>query len=164
MDWSFKTYDELKLNELYHLLELRSQVFIVEQNCVYHDIDGKDPSAIHLLGYLKNKLIAYSRILRPDAIGTKHVKIGRVVTHKKNRGNGVGYTLVKKSIDFCRDNFGNKIIKISAQVHLKNFYTKCGFTERGKTYLEDGIPHCAMYYDSDQKKNLTDPLNRRKGF
>ena len=62
MDWSFKTYDELKLSELYHLLELRSQVFIVEQNCVYQDIDGKDPSAIHLLGYLKNKLIAYSRL------------------------------------------------------------------------------------------------------
>ena len=147
MKWSFRAYDELKLSELYDLLELRAKVFVVEQDCAYQDLDGNDPKATHLLGYQKNKLIAYYRIFRPGAFEIKYARIGRIVTHKQNRGKGIGYTLVKKSIAFCKDHFGEQTIKISAQVYLIKFYTQCGFIEKGKTYLEDGIPHCAMYFN-----------------
>ena len=147
MEWSFRGYDELKLNELYDVLELRAKIFVVEQGCAYQDLDGNDFKAIHLLGYQKNKLIAYSRIFRPGVLEKKYAGIGRVVTHKQNRGKGIGYTLVKKSIAFCKDHFGEQTIKISAQVYLMKFYIKCGFVEKGKIYLEDGIPHCAMYFN-----------------
>ena len=147
MQWSFRAYDELKLNELYDLLELRAKVFVVEQDCTYQDLDRNDSDAIHLLGYKKNKLIAYSRILRAGTIEKKYAMIGRIVTHKQSRGKGIGYSLVQKSIAFCREHFVGQTIKISAQVYLIKFYTQCGFVEKGKTYLEDGIPHCAMYFN-----------------
>ena len=147
MEWLFREYEELTLSELYELLKLRASVFVVEQDCPYQDLDGKDSRATHLLGYQKNKLIAYSRIFRPGAFEKKYARIGRIVTHKQNRGKGIGYTLVKKSIAFCKDHFGEQTIKISAQVYLIKFYTQCGFVEKGKTYLEDGIPHCAMYFN-----------------
>jgi ElaA protein len=150
MKWSFKAYDELKLSELYALLELRVKVFVVEQNCVYQDLDGNDLKAIHLLCFQKKKLIAYSRIFGPGAFEKKHVRIGRIVTQKQSRGKDIGYQLVQKSIMFCKEHFANSTIKISAQVYLKNFYNRCGFVEKGKTYFEDGIPHCAMYFNGAQ--------------
>lgn len=150
MEWTFKKYNELNLSELYDLLKLRASVFIVEQSCAYLDLDGKDPEATHLMGYQKNKLISYSRIFAPGEFEKKYARIGRIVTHKENRGKGIGYNLVQKSIEFCKERFGNKIIKISAQLYLKNFYNQCGFVEKGKTYTEDGIPHCAMYFNHSQ--------------
>lgn len=150
MEWSFKEYEELKLSELYDLLKLRASVFVVEQSCAYLDLDGKDPLATHLMGYQKNKLIAYSRIFAPGAFEKKYARIGRIVTQKKSRRKGIGYNLVQKSVGFCKERFGDKIIKISAQVYLKNFYNQCGFVEKGKTYMEDGIPHCAMYFNHPQ--------------
>jgi ElaA protein len=150
MEWSFKEYNELKLSELYELLRLRSSVFVVEQSCAYLDLDGKDDLATHLVGYQKKKIIAYSRIFAPGVIEKNYARIGRIVTRKKNRGKGIGYSLVQKSIQFCKEKFGNKIIKISAQVYLKNFYNQCGFVEKGKIYMEDGIPHCAMYFNHNQ--------------
>ena len=147
MEWFFKAHDELRLNELYDLLELRAKVFVIEQDCVYQDIDGNDLKAIHLLGYKKKSLVAYSRIFRPGVFDKKYARIGRIVTQKQIRGNGIGYTLVRKSIAFCKHHFGKKTIKISAQVYLKNFYNQCGFIEKGKIYLEDGIPHCSMYLE-----------------
>mgnify|MGYP001157411578 FL=1 len=144
MEWSFRKYEELTLSELYELLKLRTSVFVVEQNCPYQDLDGKDSQATHLLGY-KKKLIAYSRIFPPGTIDKEHASIGRIITTKQERGKGIGFNLVKKSIGFCKEHFGDQIIKISAQVYLKKFYNQCGFVEKGKIYLEDGIPHCAMY-------------------
>lgn len=154
MEWIFKEYNELRLNELYELLKLRAKVFVVEQDCAYQDLDGKDAQATHLLGYKKNKLIAYSRIFRPGSFEKKFARIGRIVTQKQNRGKGIGYTVVQKSISFCKEHFGNQTIKISAQVYLKNFYNQCGFVEKGKIYLEDGIPHCAMFFNHDQQNAL----------
>lgn len=145
MEWLFKKYDELRLNELYELLKLRASVFVVEQNCPYLDLDGKDHRATHILGYQKKKLVAYSRIFRPGAFDKKHARIGRIVIHKQSRRKGIGLELVKKSIAFCKERFGNQTIKISAQVYLKNFYNQYGFIEKGEIYLEDGIPHFAMY-------------------
>lgn len=147
MEWSFKEYNELKLSELYELLRLRSSVFVVEQSCAYLDLDGKDDLATHLVGYQKKKIIVYSRIFALGVIEKNYARIRRIVTRKKNRGKGIGYNLVQKSIQFCKEKFGNKIIKISAQVYLKNFYNQCGFVEKGKIYMEDGIPHCAMYFN-----------------
>ena len=145
MEWLLKKYDELRLNELYELLKLRASVFVVEQDCPYLDLDGKDPRATHILGYQKNNLVAYSRIFRSGAFEKKHARIGRIVIHNQSRRKGIGLELVKKSIAFCKEHFGNQTIKISAQVYLKNFYNQCGFIEKGEIYSEDGIPHFAMY-------------------
>lgn len=145
MEWLLKKHDELKLNELYELLKLRASVFVVEQDCPYLDLDGKDSRATHILGYQKNKLVAYSRVFRPGAFEKKHARIGRIVIHKQRRKKGIGLELVQKSIAFCKEHFGSQTIKISAQVYLKNFYNQCGFIEKGEIYLEDGIPHFAMY-------------------
>jgi len=147
MEWLFREYEKLTLSELYELLKLRASVFVVEQDCPYQDLDGKDLQATHLLGY-KKKLIAYSRIFPPGTVDKEHASIGRIITIKQERGKGIGFKLVKKSVTFCREHFGDQIIKISAQVYLKKFYNQCGFVEKGKIYLEDGIPHCSMYLNS----------------
>ena len=144
MEWLFREYEKLTLSELYELLKLRASVFVVEQDCPYQDLDGKDLQATHLRGY-KKKLIAYSRIFPPGTVDKEHASIGRIITIKQERGKGIGFKLVKKSVTFCREHFGDQIIKISAQVYLKKFYNQCGFVEKGKIYLEDGIPHCSMY-------------------
>ena len=147
MEWTFKKFDKLRLAELYDLLKLRASVFVVEQNCSYQDLDEIDHHATHLLGYEKNNLVAYSRIFPLGIIDKKHAIIGRIVTQNKSRGKGLGHELVEKSIDFCREQNIHQTIKISAQVYLKGFYNRLGFVEKGKIYLEDGIPHCAMYLE-----------------
>lgn len=144
MVWSFKSFDKLKVQELYDLLKLRSDVFVVEQNCVYSDQDDKDQEAIHVLGYKRNRLLAYARILPIGSVENKYAMIGRIVIRQTIRGTGVGKELVSKSIDYCQHTFNELNIKISAQSHLKNFYQQQGFTKKGDDYLEDGIPHCAM--------------------
>ena len=144
MVWSFKSFDKLKVQELYDLLKLRSDVFVVEQNCVYSDQDDKDQEAIHVLGYKRNRLLAYARILPIGSAEEKYAMIGRIVTRQTIRGTGVGKELVRKSRDYCQHTFNELNIKISAQSHLKNFYQQHGFTKKGDDYLEDGIPHCAM--------------------
>ena len=150
MDWSIKKFDNLKLTELYDLLKLRSSVFVVEQECAYQDLDDNDRHATHLMGYQKSKMVAYSRIFPPGVFEKHFSRIGRIVTKKQNRGNGIGSSLVQKSIEYCREQFGHRVIKISAQVYLKNFYERLGFVEKGKIYLEDGIPHCSMYIEFRQ--------------
>ena len=142
--WFCKKWKELSSDEVYSLLELRSEVFVVEQNCVYQDIDLKDKEAIHLLGYLKNNLVAYSRCFNEKQY-FKETSFGRAIIKKEIRNQGLGEELVKRSVDVIETNFGKKPIKISAQAHLQNFYKKNGFKSKGETYLEDGIPHIAMY-------------------
>ena len=142
--WFCKKWKELSSDEVYSLLELRSEVFVVEQNCVYQDIDLKDKEALHLLGYLKNNLVAYSRCFNENQY-FKETSFGRAIIKKEIRNQGLGEELVKRSIDVIKTNFGKKPIKISAQAHLQNFYKKNGFESKGETYLKDGIHHVAMY-------------------
>tara|TARA_B100000780_G_scaffold70724_1_gene47245 strand:- start:317 stop:769 length:453 start_codon:yes stop_codon:yes gene_type:complete len=141
--WKQKKWEELNKKNLHEILLVRSEVFVVEQNCVYQDIDNKDPKAIHLYGKIKNKIVAYSRIFNEGDF-YKEISFGRALVLKNQRGKGLGDELVQKSIEIIKGNWPNKKVKISAQAHLNNFYKKHGFIEKGKEYLEDGIPHVSM--------------------
>ena len=147
MNWSIKKFNQLDINNLYSILKLRSEVFVLEQKCPYLDIDEKDQKALHIFS-LDNKddCIAYGRILKPDDYYKNYTAITRIVIRKKDRNKQLGYELVKKLIEICKENYKEKKIKISAQKHLQSFYEKCGFVFKGENYLEDEIPHCAMYY------------------
>ncbi|CAH8286593.1 ElaA protein [Mariniflexile fucanivorans] len=138
-----KTFSELSLQELYSILQLRSEVFVVEQDCVYQDIDGKDEKALHVLGFKNDKIIAYTRIFKPGDY-LEFACIGRVVVSKNERAFKYGYDIMKVSIEAIETRFKEHKIKISAQAHLKSFYNNCGFKEIGEEYLEDNIPHIAM--------------------
>jgi ElaA protein len=139
-----KKFDNLSTNELYQILYLRSEVFVVEQNSIYQDIDNKDQKAIHILGYKNQKLIAYARIFKPNDY-FKLASIGRVVIVKEQRDFKYGYNLMEVAIKAISEYFNEKTIVISAQEHLENFYSKLGFKRKGNTYLEDGIPHIKMF-------------------
>ena len=143
INWVVRSWPELSLMELYSVLRLRSEVFVVEQDCVYQDIDNKDQKAIHLLGYKKEELIAYSRIFN-EGDYFKATSFGRAIIKKEKRGLGYGDELVKESLRIIKSKYGNKKVKISAQAHLKNFYAKHTFIAKGEEYLEDGIPHISM--------------------
>jgi ElaA protein len=145
--WKHKKWEGLDKNDLHEILILRAEIFVVEQNCVYQDIDNKDPKAIHLFGKIDNKIVAYSRIFNEGSF-YKEISFGRALVLKKQRGKGTGDELVKKIIEIIKENWPNKKVKISAQAHLNNFYKKHGFIEKGKEYLEDGIPHVSMEYFS----------------
>ncbi|MFD0990509.1 GNAT family N-acetyltransferase [Mariniflexile jejuense] len=138
-----KTFSQLTLQELYSILQLRSDVFVVEQDCVYQDIDGKDEKALHVLGFKNDKLIAYTRLFKSGDY-FENASIGRVVVAKNERAFKYGYDLMKASIEAIETHFNEKKIKISAQAYLKTFYNNCGFIEFGEEYLEDNIPHIAM--------------------
>ena len=143
VNWTIKRFDELTLDELYNILQLRNEVFIVEQNCVYKDPDGKDQSAWHLMALEDDKLVAYARIL-PPGVSYSDPAIGRVVTSSSKRRSGLGRELMKLSIEACEKLFGKISITLGAQVYLKNFYESLGFTAIGDEYLDDGIPHIDM--------------------
>ena len=142
MEWAIKDWSELSKEEIEQIFSLRSEVFIVEQDCVYQDIDGKDQLAKHVLGFEKKELIAYSRIFKPGDY-FKEASFGRAVVKKSYRGKGIGDELVKISIE----QFDDITVKISAQSYLKDFYSSHGFIAKGDEYMEDGIPHTAMYID-----------------
>tara|TARA_Y100000385_G_scaffold169739_1_gene175717 strand:+ start:76 stop:528 length:453 start_codon:yes stop_codon:yes gene_type:complete len=140
-----KSFDELSQKELHDSFLLRSEVFVVEQNCVYQDVDGKDPYALHVLGKNKqNKVIAYARILPKGHAYSSFVSIGRVVISQEYRGKRLGHVLVQFSVEQAIKKYKESLIKISAQSHLIPFYNFHGFQADGKEYLEDGIPHTAM--------------------
>lgn len=143
IEWVKKKWSEISLEELYSVLRLRSEVFVVEQDCVYQDIDNKDQIAIHLLGYINKELIAYSRLFN-EGDYFKETSFGRAIIKKEKRGQGYGDELVKESLKTIKNYYGNKKVKISAQAHLKTFYSKHAFITKGKEYLEDGIPHVSM--------------------
>ena len=138
-----KKYEFINRDELYAILQLRAEVFVVEQDCVYQDIDGKDDKAVHVLGYKDDQLIAYTRIFKPGAY-FEQASIGRVLVKENQRKFKYGYDLMNASIEAVEKYFDEQTIKISAQVYLKNFYNNLGFIEQGETYLEDGIPHMVM--------------------
>ena len=138
-----KSFKELSVEELYDLLQLRSAIFVVEQNCVYQDLDGKDQKALHVLGYKKDKLVAYTRIFKPGDY-FEFASIGRVIVAKNERQYKYGYDIMNASINAVSDYFKVTKIKLSAQCYLKKFYNNLGFFEVGEEYLEDDIPHICM--------------------
>lgn len=138
-----KAFSELTLQELYDVLKLRSEVFVVEQNCVYQDIDGKDKKAMHILAFKNDKIIAYTRIFKPGDY-FEFAAVGRVVVSKNERHFKYGSDIMKASVDAIETYFKEDKIQISAQAHLKSFYNNCGFVEFGDGYLEDNIPHIGM--------------------
>ena len=140
MIWEIKEWAELSTNEVENIFSLRSEVFVVEQDCVYQDIDGKDQKAKHVLGKKDGEIVAYARIFKPGEY-FKEASFGRAVVKKTERGKGVGDELVIN----CLENINEEEIKISAQSYLKGFYGKHGFKAEGNEYLEDGIPHTAMF-------------------
>ena len=143
MIWICKKFDELTPDELYAVLQLRNEVFVVEQNCVFQDADNKDQYCYHLMGWQQNDLIAYSRIV-PPKISYSESSIGRIVTSPKARKTGAGKKLVELSIRELHVLFGNIPVKIGAQMYLKKFYESFGFRQTSDIYLEDNIPHIEM--------------------
>ena len=143
MKITVKKFDELTIYELHDLLQLRSDVFVVEQDCVYHDMDGKDEKGLHVFGKKDKKIVAYTRCFAPG-IYFEEAAIGRVVVPKDLRKYGYGHEIMKASIKAIEGHFGTVKMKLSAQTYLINFYKTHGFKPVGEGYLEDGIPHIAM--------------------
>ncbi|GAA4343838.1 GNAT family N-acetyltransferase [Flaviaesturariibacter amylovorans] len=150
IEWRLKPFAELTPFELYEILWLRNEVFVVEQNCVFQDADHKDADCQHLMGWQMNEgtapggqLAAYTRLVPPGAIYTE-ASIGRVVTNPAARGTGAGRLLMAESIRSCTALFGEGPIRIGAQLYLKAFYESFGFAQVSEPYLEDGIPHIYM--------------------
>lgn len=143
MEIEIKTFNELDTNTLYDILQLRSSVFVVEQDCVYQDIDSKDKQALHIILKIEGNLVAYTRCFGPG-LYFKEASIGRVVVVRQHRKNKYGHQIMERSIQEISKNYNTEKIKISAQKHLKKFYKNHGFYKIGKQYLEDGIPHISM--------------------
>jgi ElaA protein len=142
--FQIKSFNELSKEELYNIIRLRVEVFVVEQDCPYQDLDFKDQESLHLMGYRESTLISYARLLPKGISYPNHCSIGRVVSDLKYRGHGIGRELMLEAIALCKQEFENDPIKISAQHYLLNFYRKLGFSEIGEIYPEDNIPHIAM--------------------
>jgi ElaA protein len=145
LNWVYKSFDELSVAELYAILQLRNEVFSVEQHCVYQDADDKDQPAYHLCGWDGNRLAAYCRIL-PKGISYDHPSIGRVVTSLQYRKSGFGRALMQMAVSKTIGQFNDPVIVISAQLYLQKFYESIGFAQVSDTYMEDGIPHIKMRY------------------
>ncbi len=141
--WTCKKFNQLALEELYAILRLRSEVFVVEQNCVFLDMDNKDFYCEHLMAWQGEKLLAYSRIV-PAGISYVESSIGRIVNSPAARGQGIGRELLIQSIDTLYTLHGKRDIRIGAQYYLKDFYSSFGFVQKGEIYLEDGIEHIEM--------------------
>lgn len=143
LKWKIKPFGALNVNELYDLLKLRSEIFVVEQNCVYLDLDGKDKKALHLIGEYDNKIVAYVRLF--DAgITFDNASIGRVVVDANYRDRKWGHDLMREAISAIKANFNKEKITIGAQLYLKKFYESHGFVQSSEMYLEDDIPHIEM--------------------
>lgn len=143
INWKIKPFNELSLQELYSVLKLRSIVFVVEQNCVYQDIDGKDQKALHLIGEYNNEIVAYARLFKSGDY-FENASIGRVVIHPDARDKKFGHEMMRQAIAGLESHFNETKITISAQLYLQKFYENHGFVVQGETYLEDDIPHVEM--------------------
>ena len=143
MNFFIKSFSELNTAELYQILQIRSEVFVVEQDCVYQDVDFKDQKSLHIFGVKNDKIVAYTRIFKSGDY-FKNASIGRVVVAKKERKFGYGHQIMKASILAINEHFNEDLITISAQKYLKKFYESHQFKQIGEEYLEDGIPHIKM--------------------
>ena len=143
LETTIKKFEALTINELYAILKLRSEVFVVEQDCVYQDLDDKDKKALHVIGWFDNTIVAYTRVFDIN-LYFDEASIGRVVVNQKYRSKGFGKDIMEASIIAIKSYYNQNKIKISAQTYLIKFYNELGFKEQGKPYLEDGIPHSVM--------------------
>ena len=141
--WKIKPFSELSTEELYQILKIRQEVFIVEQTCYYLDADGYDQQAVHIWAEKEGEILAYSRVFEPG-IKYKEASIGRVLTNPNYRKNKLGKILIRFSINTIESRFRTQSIRISAQDYLLHFYSEFGFQDTGKKYLEDDIPHTEM--------------------
>ena len=143
MEIKVKVYQDLEIDELYAMMALRAAVFVVEQNCVYQDLDYKDQKALHVMGWINGKLVAYTRLFGPGDYFDQ-ASIGRVIVSMDDRGNNYGHQIMSASINAITQYYKTDRIDISAQTYLEQFYTAHGFLPSGEEYLEDGIPHIKM--------------------
>ena len=143
MQIKVKTFDELTTEELYQIMRLRSEVFVVEQDCVYQDLDNKDQKATHIFAEKNSQIVAYTRMFAPGDYFDS-TSIGRVVVAKDQRKYGYGKEIMRASLEVATEKFTDSQIEISAQTYLTKFYTELGFQITGNEYLEDGIPHVKM--------------------
>jgi len=144
LTWDTRPFAALSLEALYKVLQLRQEVFILEQACVYSDLDNKDQQSFHLMAWHGDTLAAYTRLIPYGISYPDATSIGRVVVAPDFRGRGLGEELMRRSIDGVYDLFGHQILKISAQQHLKAFYNKLGFEQSSEPYMDAGILHIEM--------------------
>ena len=143
MEIKVKVYQDLEIDELYAVMALRAAVFVVEQNCVYKDLDYKDQKALHVMGWINDKLVAYTRLFGPGDY-FEQASIGRVIVAMDQRGHNYGHQIMSASIIAITQHYKTDRIDISAQTYLEQFYKAHGFLPSGEEYLEDGIPHIKM--------------------
>lgn len=141
--WAVASFDALSPHLLYAILRLRSQIFVVEQQCIFLEMDGRDATAWHLTAEREDGLVAYARLFAPGGAGEPAV-IGRVVVSFAERGTGLGRTLMERAIAECGARWAGAPIRLEAQAHLERFYASLGFAPVGDVYLEDDIPHLSM--------------------
>lgn len=143
LHWKISSFEQLPVEELYRILQLRTEVFVVEQNCVFQDLDNLDRQALHLMGWEQGELIAYARLFDRGIVSSEP-SIGRVVTARGCRGKGIGKMLMGKAISAIFELYGKQSLYISAQCYLERFYGSFGFITHGSSYMEDGILHVKM--------------------
>ena len=148
MEWKLKTFQELTPKELYLILQARVDIFVVEQECAYPEIDGKDDASHHLFLENDGHIAAYLRILQKGTI-YEELSLGRVIVRKEYRRNGLGNELITRALEFVRRDLGERVVKIQAQEYLRSFYGSFGFKAISQVYLEDGIPHIDMILNMD---------------
>lgn len=153
MQWSVKPFNQLNIHQLYDIVKLRVDVFVVEQTCYYPDLDDLDrhPDTLHVFAYDGDTLSAYLRCLPPGTVYDDDSAIGRVVVAPAARGRKIGHTLIQQGINACEQRWPDKAIHMGAQVYLQQFYRQYGFTSVSEPFLEDGIPHIGM------RRNITPP-------
>ncbi len=144
MEFYVKKYHELNTTELYEILQIRTEIFVVEQDCVYQDLDGKDEKALHVFGVNNKKIVAYSRLFKEGDYYKEGASLGRVLVVASERTHGYGHQLLQVAISTIQKEFKTDTIVISAQKYLLQFYETHGFIKQGLEYLEDGIPHFEM--------------------
>ncbi len=145
MNWKIKKFNELNIEEIYKILALRNEIFIVEQECPYLDCDDKDLNSYHLFLGENGEIVSYLRILE-KGVSYDEISIGRVAVKKSYRGKGISRKMMLKAIEFIENNLSENIIKIQAQAYLLDFYSSLGFKAVSEEYLEDNIPHIDMIY------------------
>ncbi|MEP1151741.1 MAG: GNAT family N-acetyltransferase [Balneola sp.] len=147
MEKKFIAFENLTPHQLYDLLKLRQDVFVIEQQCIYEDFDGYDDKSIHFLIYEENEIAAYSRIFAPNIKYKDESSIGRIIVANQFRGGHHGKILIQESINYCLNNFPDSIIRIEAQAKLTDYYSKLGFNPDSEIYEVDGIDHLQMIYE-----------------
>lgn len=146
MEWKLKKFDELTTEELYGILKLRVEIFVVEQDCAYQDLDDKDQCTYHLFLEDEDEIIAVLRIL-PENVAFEDMAIGRIVVRKSHRGQGIARAMMKMAMDFIVKDLGKRRIRLSGQAYLVDFYNGLGFKRVSDEYLEDGIPHFEFLFE-----------------